>query len=144
LVTTYRDSFTGWTLMNYKPAEEIYRPIRKYQPYFWTFTLFAVLLAISFLYVITRRVKKPLDRLVLAFQTVEEGSFDVKLPQPSTNEFRYLYDAFHSMLDRINNLIEQVYKQKILQQKSELKQLQSQINPHFLYNSYFILYDMAV
>jgi len=47
------------------------------------------------------------------------------------------------MIDRIKNLIEQVYKQKILYQKAELKQLQSQINPHFLYNSYFVLRDMA-
>ena len=48
------------------------------------------------------------------------------------------------MLDRISSLIDQVYRQKILYQESELKQLQSQINPHFLYNSYFVLYDMAI
>ena len=144
LVTTYRDAFTGWTLMNYMPTKEIYQPLRRYQPYFWGFTLFVVLLAVSFLYFIYRQVKKPLATLVEAFQTVENGGFDVKLPHPENSEFRSLYSSFHSMLDRIRNLIEQVYKQRILQQKSELRQLQSQINPHFLYNSYFILYDMAV
>ena len=43
----------------------------------------------------------------------------------------------------MNSLIEQVYKQRILTQKAELKQLQSQINPHFLYNSFFILNTMT-
>ena len=43
------------------------------------------------------------------------------------------------MVENTKNLIEQVYEQKILSQRSELKQLQSQINPHFLYNSFFII-----
>ena len=79
-----------------------------------------------------------------AFQIVESGNLDIKVEYEKDNEFRYLFTAFHSMLGRIRNLIDQVYKQKILYQRSELKQLQSQINPHFLYNSYFVLNDMAV
>ncbi|MOA17245.1 Sensor histidine kinase YpdA [compost metagenome] len=43
----------------------------------------------------------------------------------------------------MKSLIDQVYKQRILTQKAELKQLQSQINPHFLYNSFFILNTMT-
>jgi two-component system, sensor histidine kinase YesM len=46
------------------------------------------------------------------------------------------------MVERLKTLINQIYKQKILSQKAELKQLQSQINPHFLYNSFFILSRM--
>jgi two-component system sensor histidine kinase YesM len=47
------------------------------------------------------------------------------------------------MLEYINNLINQVLAQKIMSQKAELKQLQSQIDPHFLYNSFFILQRMV-
>jgi two-component system sensor histidine kinase YesM len=47
------------------------------------------------------------------------------------------------MVANLRSLIDQAYKQKILAQKAELKQLQSQINPHFLYNSFFILNTMA-
>ena len=41
------------------------------------------------------------------------------------------------MEDRIQDLIQEVYEQKELKQRAELKQLQEQINPHFLYNSLF-------
>jgi two-component system sensor histidine kinase YesM len=51
----------------------------------------------------------------------------------------YLYAGFNDMAENLQNLIEQVYQQKILTQNAELKQLQAQINPHFLYNSFFLL-----
>jgi len=47
------------------------------------------------------------------------------------------------MVLKLGELIDQVYKQKIYAQRAELKQLQSQINPHFLYNSFFIISRMA-
>ncbi|MNC39206.1 Sensor histidine kinase YehU [compost metagenome] len=47
------------------------------------------------------------------------------------------------MLGNLESLVDQVYKQQILTHRAELKQLQSQINPHFLYNSFFILNTMA-
>jgi two-component system sensor histidine kinase YesM len=47
------------------------------------------------------------------------------------------------MVENLKNLVDQVYKQKIMVQRSEMKQLQSQINPHFLYNSFFILNTMS-
>lgn len=47
------------------------------------------------------------------------------------------------MLIKLQTLIDQDFKQKLMMQKAELKQLQSQINPHFLYNSFFILNSLA-
>jgi two-component system sensor histidine kinase YesM len=143
LVAMGRDAFTGLTLVSYTPVQEIYRPLQKYQPYFWTFTLLLAVLAIMFLYILYREIRKPLVKLIQAFKSVDDDNLDVHIEYRQQNEFKYLFDSFNSMIDRIKNLIEQVYKQKILYQKAELKQLQSQINPHFLYNSYFVLRDMA-
>ncbi|HHW48645.1 MAG TPA: histidine kinase [Clostridiaceae bacterium] len=143
LVAIGRDTFTGLTLVSYTPVQEIYRPLQKYQPYFWTFTLVLAVFAVMFLYIFYREIKKPLVKLIHAFRMVDDDNLDVRVEYRQQNEFKYLFDSFNSMIDRIKNLIEQVYKQKILYQKAELKQLQSQINPHFLYNSYFVLRDMA-
>lgn len=66
----------------------------------------------------------------------------VSINYQTANEFMDLYEGFNKMVSRLDGLIEKVYVQEILTKKMELKQLQAQIIPHFLYNSYFILHRM--
>jgi two-component system sensor histidine kinase YesM len=61
----------------------------------------------------------------------------------SKDEFTDLIHHYNSMVERLKVLFHEVVEQKTRAQASELKQLQSQINPHFLYNTYFILYRLA-
>lgn len=100
-----------------------------------------VMIGISVVFIIyTRRiVHNPLNRLVQAFERVKEGKLDEHIYHGTNDEFSYLYQAFNDMEDRLSRLIEEVYVQKNLTQKAQLKQLQAQINPHFLYNSFFTL-----
>jgi two-component system sensor histidine kinase YesM len=63
----------------------------------------------------------------------------VRMGQSWYNEFQDLYDKFDSMSDHIQELVAREYELKILGTQAELKQLQYQISPHFLYNTYFIL-----
>jgi len=104
------------------------------------FSLMAVAL---FSYWIYRRFHQPLHRIVRAFRKVEQGNLQVSLQHHHRDEFRYLYAQFNQMVEQLQTLIGAVYEQKIHAQRSELKQLQSQINPHFLYNSFFTLHQMA-
>jgi two-component system sensor histidine kinase YesM len=83
-------------------------------------------------------------KLVDAFKEVEQGNLDISADHRGSDEFAYLFRGFNSMVNQLKRLIDQVLKQKILAQRSELKQLQSQINPHFLYNSFFILHGMVL
>lgn len=88
----------------------------------------------------TRRiVHKPLNKLVQAFEKVKEGNLEEHIYHGTNDEFAYLYQAFNDMEDRLRQLIDEVYVQKNLAQRAQLKQLQAQINPHFLYNSFFTL-----
>ena len=84
-------------------------------------------------------VHKPLANLILAFSRVGLGDLNVRITETANTEFSRLYEEFNHMAARLNTLIEQGYRQKILLQKAEMKQLQAQINPHFLYNSFFML-----
>ncbi|WP_242856202.1 sensor histidine kinase [Ruminiclostridium josui] len=84
-----------------------------------------------------------MNELVKAFRKVENGDLKVTINHDSNNEFGYLFKSFNDMVKNLNMLIDQVYNQKILMQKAELKHLQSQINPHFLYNSFFMINTMA-
>ena len=103
---------------------------------------FSLLFLLSLLYT-QRLVIKPLKEMMKAFKTLQNGSFDVQIYHKPNDEFNYLYQAFNSTVIKIRTLINNIYEQENLLQNAELAQLQSQINPHFLYNSFFIINRMA-
>jgi two-component system sensor histidine kinase YesM len=80
--------------------------------------------------------------ILVAFERLEKGDMSVRVQLKAAREFNDLMEGFNKMVERLGGLIDRVYKQEIYAQRVELKQLQSQINPHFLYNSYFMLHRM--
>jgi two-component system sensor histidine kinase YesM len=97
----------------------------------------SLLFLLSLLYT-QRLIIKPLREMMKAFKTLQNGSFDVQIYHKPNDEFNYLYQAFNSTVIKIRTLINNIYEQENLLQNAELAQLQSQINPHFLYNSFLI------
>ncbi|WP_256758419.1 sensor histidine kinase [Cohnella sp. WQ 127256] len=143
--TIYTSSdYLGITLSKFVPESEVLKAFEKYSNWFWIFTATAILLILIYSLSTYRLIYKPLSLLVKSFRKMEKGDLDISITHKSDNEFRYLYGAFNKMVDKFGTLIEQVYKQKILAQNAQLKQLQTQIVPHFLYNSYFILHRMVI
>lgn len=131
-------------LASYIPEKQVFNHLETYKFWFWCFTMILVVIVIIFSASIYKIIHQPLVKLVSSFRRVEQGNLDISIEHRHNNEFGYLYTRFNVMTKSLNALIDQVYKQKILAQHAELKHLQSQINPHFLYNSFFILYNMVV
>lgn len=88
-------------------------------------------------------VHKPLQKVVQAFEKMQEGDLSIRISHKHQDEFQYIYSAFNKTVERIEELIENVKEQGRLLQNAELMQLQSQINPHFLYNSFYLIRIMA-
>lgn len=143
LTVTMESAKLNSSMVVYVPEQEIMGPIQRYRVYLFLISGISLVTLIVFAYWIYRIIHRPLRKLVGAFRKVEAGILQVEIKHNSRDEFQYLYERFNNMAAHLNKLIYEVYEQQIHLQKSELKQLQSQINPHFLYNSFYLLYRMT-
>lgn len=131
------------SVITYLPVEAVKRPLNKFNVWAWLFAIMSLFALATYAFSTYKFVHKPLLLLVQSFRKMEGGTFDFQIEHGQKDEFGYLYDRFNNMLRKLETLIDQDFKQKLMMQKAELKQLQSQINPHFFYNSFFILNSLA-
>ena len=107
--------------------------------------LLIILLLLLFAYWFSSRITKPVENLTRAAHELSEGHFDLKIEVNSNDEIAFLAKMFDRMRININNLISEIHQKaqlekelqqsKLLLRESQLRSLQSQINPHFLFNT---------
>lgn len=126
----------------YLEENELLGALKSYRNWFWLLLGSSLVIVVLFSYGIYWVIHRPLRNLVKVFKSVERGDLEVSVTHKNQDEFGYLFKQFAKMLSSLKLLINETYIQKLELQKSELKQLQSQINPHFLYNSFFTLHRL--
>lgn len=133
----------GWYLVNYLPLDETLKPIKKTQIIFYLSCIMLFFTGTIIAAYFYRKVQIPIITLLKAVRTLKHGSFSHRIHRTSKNEFDLLYSNFNDMAEQIEDLIEKVYKEQIISREAMVKQLQSQINPHFLYNCLFYIDNMT-
>ncbi len=125
--------------VEYRKENTIMEAINQFR--IMVYVIFILMLSVAVLFGIysERLIHKPIAVLLEAFERIQTGDWTEHINHNRRDEFSYLYDGFNEMEDRMGELIEKVYVQTNLTQRAQMKQLQAQIAPHFLYNSFFSL-----
>ncbi|MGM0826598.1 MAG: sensor histidine kinase [Bacillota bacterium] len=125
----------GWLLVKRVPYVNLYESafsVAKINILFGVLGLSLVVLATLF---VSFKITSPIRILLQNIQQVEKGNMKVQSESFGSDEIGILGFRFQQMIERINHLINREYKLELENKTNQLKVLQSQINPHFLYNA---------
>lgn len=101
----------------------------------------AIIAGIS--YLVSFNITKPFRAILEKMRQVEAGDFTKRMKLSGNPEMDVLTRVYNSMLDSINKLITEVYESSIAEKNAKISALQSQINPHFLYNTLNIMKSIS-
>ncbi|MCR8633124.1 cache domain-containing sensor histidine kinase [Paenibacillus radicis (ex Xue et al. 2023)] len=132
---TIRTTSFGWKIVGVTYLDELVSNKREIQfsSALWGFVCLIIALAISILLSFT--LTKPIKKLDAHMKQVEKGDFNIRAAIESTNEIGKLARTFNLMIGKIKDLMNQIVYEQETKRISELKALQAQIQPHFLYNT---------
>ncbi|WP_177186799.1 sensor histidine kinase [Paenibacillus sp. CF384] len=143
LVNAIPTSMPNWVLIDYVPLSAILKPIEASRTRFYLSVGVFSLLAIGAAFFLYRDVQVPIKMLLKGVRRFKRGDYSVRIAEPSNPEFIYLVQGFNEMAVEIQGLIEKVYKEELRSREATLKQLQSQIAPHFIYKCLYFIKNMA-
>ncbi|MFC5404127.1 sensor histidine kinase [Cohnella soli] len=144
LINYLKSNELGWYLVDYVPLQDILSPITANRKFFYLFLGVMLFVSLMISYILYQNIRIPIKDLIRSVQQLKKGNYSTRIRVKSDNEFTFLILKFNEMAGEIENLIGKVYAEEIRSREATLKQLQSQINPHFLYNCLAFVKSMAV
>lgn len=124
-----------WRLVNFVKKNDILAPVERLQLYTVYVGLFFILLSFVIAFFLARYIDQPISELMMQMRRIRKGNLKLRIDLNRKDEFGTLADSFNVMLDRIEELIDDKLMIEKMKKHYELKALQAQINPHFLYNT---------
>ncbi|HEY5586153.1 MAG TPA: sensor histidine kinase [Ruminiclostridium sp.] len=134
-VTTRAVSNTDWIMVTAIPYSEILSQSNKIKNLMFVLMLVIGIIAYGLAYFISTLTVNRIILLMKKMKEVQEGELNVSVDSHSKDEIGRLMESFNYMVKRIRLLVEEQYQSGQEIKSAELKALQAQINPHFLYNT---------
>lgn len=127
--------YTGWKLVGVVPAENLWSNYGQLVLFFLFIVLFSVFLLVFVNLRLSEWITAPVKKLDRAVKELEAGKEQVDFDVGGPYEVEHLSHSVRSMVSTLRHLMDDVVRQEEEKRRSELDVLQSQINPHFLYNT---------
>lgn len=130
-----RSRMTNWTAVGVTNVSELFPHEKETDLFYFVSMAVVILLALIISHIFSKAISRPIKALRNSMKEVEKGNFHMKTLKTDQTEIGMLGNAYNLMLEKIQELLqEQVEEQKKIR-KNELRALQAQVNPHFLYNT---------
>lgn len=126
---------TGWKIVGLVPLQEIAAEAIEIRQLIIVSVALSILFTITAYFFITRRLTYPVQLLKNKMRQAASGYLEAKVKPSGQDEIADLGNSFNIMLEKIKMLLQQSIEEQEHIQKAELRTLQAQINPHFLYNT---------
>ncbi len=127
--------FTSWKTIGKVYSNDFNNYMNRSKKYFFIFIVSAFMATLIAALIISERIVRPINKLVDGMLKFRDGDLDAKVEVVDDNELGVLSNIFNGMTDKIKTLVETNKSVERNKRKSDFKLLQSQINPHFLYNT---------
>ena len=135
-VTVKTVGYTGWKLVGVVPVEGGFvSDSRQIFLFGLSLLLFSIFLMAFLNFRISAHISDPIRRLEQSIKELEAGREDVEIEEGGCYEVQRLGHSIRSMVSTMRHLMDDIIEQEGQKRRSELEVLQSQINPHFLYNT---------
>lgn len=135
LIVYHISKFTNWTTMGIIPKDSLMEGFSNTRNRIVFLGFIFIPIAALIIYFTTSVLTRNLLKLNNAFRKLNKDNLDISVEIHSKDEVGQLYKQFNSMIERINNLISEIKQNEREKRKAEIRALQAQINPHFLYNT---------
>ena len=135
LYTVVSSEETGWEVVAVSYLDELFGQSREAEYIFLMLSLLVLVGAVAAGVLISSNISRPIESLRKSMQSVENGNFDIDITVRARNEVYQLARDCDIAVKKIRDLIAQNRTEQELKRKLELRTLQAQINPHFLYNT---------
>ncbi|MFC4597498.1 sensor histidine kinase [Cohnella hongkongensis] len=126
---------TGWKIVGSVPLREIVEDANRIRQLIIVSVALSIIFTITLYFFITSRLTRPIQLLKSKMRQAASGYLDAKVKPSGQDEIADLGTSFNTMIEKIKMLLEQSIREQEHLQKAELRTLQAQINPHFLYNT---------
>lgn len=140
------DHKTGWIIVNAVDQSYLFSKVYMTQRLTIIFGVLALLFSIAVIIYVTRNFSGSIDKILSAMKTAQKGELSVRveLDEGDDDEISAIASRFNKMISRINQLVEEVKGATFKQKEAEIRALEAQINPHFLYNTLDTINWMAI
>ena len=143
-IISYLKNDLNFTIISIVPFSEISKQSNIYMLVIIGMLFLSSIMSFSGLILVSASITKPIDKLIKSMRAVENGEFKSVNINTGNDEIGKLKNVYNTMIYKIENLIEQIKTEQKIKRKAELNVLQSQIKPHFLYNSFDAISCLAL